>query len=401
MCGLLFISKKDGKCVDRMIAKHYHSQKSRGTEGFGFIALDKSRKISAWKQSTAEALIMKELNKEWSGTILFHHRMPTSTPNVVEATHPIKVSHESLEHDYYLIHNGIIHNCDAMREKHVKMGLHYTTEMVTLIRTQKQEYVNDIEFNDSESLAIEMALVLDGKQEKLECRGSIAFICYQVDKATQKVKYVFFGRNYSNPLIMSHTENYLMLSSVGAGVSLETDTLYTYNFDTDIVTKKDMDINGYKYTGFQKKHDEVVYGDREEWEEGYWGRNREFTKKLQPDLELPQPRTKTIRTSDAERSFMEPKYTPVKRLIQESEDISDIYARLEFGKEMLEKCKEKNSEGGINYWNTELAACNEAILFYQEIDEKLQLDVALLADGHDMNPGELDADGYPRNLPRD
>jgi len=42
--------------------------------------------------------------------IIAHHRYPTSTKNLINQTHPIQVSNELLEHDYLVIHNGVITN---------------------------------------------------------------------------------------------------------------------------------------------------------------------------------------------------------------------------------------------------------------------------------------------------
>lgn len=400
MCGLIFVSRRDGLAVDRMVAKRYQGQKNRGMQGFGYIGLDKKRKINSWKQATQETDILRELNKEWGSTIMFHHRMPTSTPNVTEATHPIRVSHGTLEYDYYLIHNGIISNADTMREKHIKLGFEYTTEMSTVIRTRKSEYVDEMEFNDSEALAIEMARVLDGKQPELECRGSIAFICYQVDKVTQEVKYLYFGRNFSNPLIMTHNENYLILASVGHGTPLEIDTLYRYDFEDNLVTKKAMEINGYRYTGFQNP--KRTYQSNTDEDDDY-GANFEYRRAAGTTAIIPALPYKQSFREQVEQGalalnseFFDPKYTPVRLLLQKTDEIAHIYDRLAFAQEMLNKCKDANREGGITYWEKEINDCNEAVKFYAEVDMKLELEEAL-KDGI-PNIGDLDGDGYPRDL---
>ncbi len=164
MCGLCFVTRFDGHSAKKKIRKLYFHQKSRGTSGYGYVS------VAEGKVGTARAIdekgIMEFLNEEQSNTILFHHRTPTSTPNVVESTHPIEVKNKILEHDYYVAHNGIISNADTLKKKHEGLGFEYTTELEKVWKTKKNHYYKDeVIFNDSEALAIEVALVIEGKQD--------------------------------------------------------------------------------------------------------------------------------------------------------------------------------------------------------------------------------------------
>jgi hypothetical protein len=85
-------------------------------------------------------------------------------------------------------------------------------------------------FNDSEALAIELALVIEGKTSEITANGSIAFVVLQVDKETQKTKAMYFGRNFGSPLIMEKNRKFLTLKSEGEGKSVKAGFLYRYSF---------------------------------------------------------------------------------------------------------------------------------------------------------------------------
>jgi len=153
---------------------------------------------------------------------LFHHRAPTSTENTEETAHPFLVSNPKLKFDYYLIHNGVIGNCSKLKDEHEKLGFEYSSEITiesTITRfvgkkKQKQivETTQKVEFNDSESLAIEFALFNEGLKKEIDCIGSIAFIALQVDKKTKEVVATHYGRG-TNPIKYFHSHGLLMLTS--------------------------------------------------------------------------------------------------------------------------------------------------------------------------------------------
>ncbi len=97
-------------------------------------------------------------------------------------------------------------------------------------------------WNDSESLAIELAKVIDGQKTDIEAKGSIAFIALQVDKKTAKVKKVFYGRNYSNPLKLQTNKAFFSLTSEGEGEQVTPNVLHCYDMESGLFTEKEKKI---------------------------------------------------------------------------------------------------------------------------------------------------------------
>lgn len=259
MCGIVCYIRNDGKSAAKSVMKRYRKQKTRGTQGFGYISIDSKGRFHDWKRAKFEHEIEKEIKGDQSSTILFHHRFPTSTPNFAEASHPIHVSNERLDHDYYVVHNGMITNDEALKEAHGKEGYEYTTTIIEQYVTKDTIYSTEM-FNDSEALAIEIAKVLDGDQKDIEAEGSIAFIALQVNKHSKKVMNIFYGRNYANPLRIHIEDNFISLASEGIGESIEADVLHKYDLETKTITSRKLDIGN-----------TIVKSDRYAEDDGYYG----------------------------------------------------------------------------------------------------------------------------------
>lgn len=215
MCGIVYVKRKDGKPANRSIRKRYFHQKERGQEGFGYIAIKDNRVVS-YKRTQTEGEIMKALEKEDASEILFHHRFPTSTPNIPESAHPIFVSQPGkLDHDYLIVHNGVIQNADELKVTHEALGFKYRTELTTLARSSEGvEYEIDTEFNDSEALAIETALAVDGHKSLIGTRGTAAVIGFQVNEEGFVLNR-FFYRNEGNPLRIRNDAVMVSITSLG------------------------------------------------------------------------------------------------------------------------------------------------------------------------------------------
>lgn len=246
MCGIVYVKRLDGKVAKNSVFRRYKFQKNRGQQGYGYVAIKDSLCIHV-ARSKEEKDIEKYLDEEnVANEILFHHRMPTSTPNLIDATHPIHVRNsEVLDHEYYVVHNGIISNDDELKLEHEKKGFTYTTSVRKKYVTKTETYVEHM-FNDSEALAVEIAMVLDGEKEKMEAKGSIAFIAFQIDVKTKQLLATFFGRNTSNPLKLDVEKERISITSEGKGTEIETHTLFRLNPKTNEITKKALDI-GYNY----------------------------------------------------------------------------------------------------------------------------------------------------------
>lgn len=240
MCGIAFIMRKDGRPAIKQLIKTYEKQKTRGQLGFGYVA-STNGEIESVDRSSEEKEIYKSLKGLTSEMVMFHHRMPTSTPNFAEGAHPIYVSNPRLKYDYYVVHNGVIRNDDYLKGQHEKLGYKYTTEM-TMEKSEKwvtrdrvyetPKSKDETKFNDSESLAIELAEGIEKDSEKIEAYGSIAFIAYQTTKDDGdnviKIENIYYGRN-TNPLKIEDNNNFLKLSSEGNGEEIESHILYKFN----------------------------------------------------------------------------------------------------------------------------------------------------------------------------
>jgi len=221
MCGIVYVKRKDGKPAYKSVLKRYRAQKGRGTDGFGYVAV-KDNKVVSYKRATTEAAIIKLLVEETAPEILFHHRMPTSTPNLEEAAHPILVEQDGMGHQYIFVHNGVIRNHKELREKHLRMGLSYGTDLAagyTSLSSGKQ-YNTHVIYNDSEALALETALVLEGKQYSIGTEGTVAAIGLQT-KGPDVVSRFFF-RNHGNPLKYHEDKHMITLTSIGQGEEVDT-----------------------------------------------------------------------------------------------------------------------------------------------------------------------------------
>lgn len=288
MCGLVYGRRLDGKLARKMILKRYKAQKSRGKEGFGFVGLADGKMVE-FNRTEDEDDILKLLEASKADEVMFHHRMPTSTPNFRECAHPIKVSNVGLKFDYYLIHNGVIASGDELKRRHNELGFQYTTEVAMEWSNQGKVICSDSKYNDSEALAVELAIDLDREGDGIpNVTGSIAFICLQIDKSTRKAVKLFFGRNYGNPLKFSHIEGkYVSLTSEGAGTEVVPHKLNVINYETYEHTEREYKVGGYSYSntgnaGFGGYgHGDLDDDWEREWEERR--KNNRIT-----DIKIPQ-----------------------------------------------------------------------------------------------------------------
>jgi glucosamine 6-phosphate synthetase-like amidotransferase/phosphosugar isomerase protein len=241
MCGIIHVKKQGKDNAYKSVIKRYHTQRTRGTEGFGFIAIDNNH-IKGIYRAEDEKSIIDMLEKTTCDEIMFHHRFPTSTPNFIEATHPIHVTNTILKYDYYVIHNGIISNCDELKESHDKKGFTFTTAIEKQYHTSQNIYTESM-YNDSESFAIDFALAIENETE-IQSKGSIAFIALQVEKHTQKIITMFYGRNEGNPLKIEKSLDFFSLSSE-TGTLIQSDVLYSMDYESKSFFNQDKTIGKY------------------------------------------------------------------------------------------------------------------------------------------------------------
>lgn len=224
MCGHVHVIRKDGKPAWKAVLRRYRNQKTRGTSGFGYVAI-KDNQIVSYKRAETEHEIVNMLSKERAPEIMFHHRQPTGTPNVAELAHPFLIENAMLDHQYFVQHNGVIRNTGELKEAHEKLGFEYSSEMLkAYVTKQGEQHVTGTAWNDSESLAVETALALDGKKAKIETEGAAAVMGLQTKG--KKVINRFFFRNVLNPLKFHEDNQMITVTSAGAGADVTSLIMY-------------------------------------------------------------------------------------------------------------------------------------------------------------------------------
>ncbi len=258
MCGIIYAKRDKGKAVKKFVEEAYRTQKSRGSEGFGFVGIYPDGTYVV-ERDTFESSILRKLHVCNAPEILFHHRLPTSTQNLDFCTHPILVDNAMLDKKYLVVHNGVVSAPGELKAKHESLGFVYTTDHkythVIEKKGKEPKVVFESEkFNDSETLAIEFALFLEGKIDSLRYSGTSAVVVVEIKKETDRVEKVHFGRNTGNPLVtrtVGHKKgNVSIISSAGGGVEVEAGVLNTIDKVTDTMTNREVDI-GQTYKAYR------------------------------------------------------------------------------------------------------------------------------------------------------
>ncbi len=213
MCGIIgFIPKNNkNRATGKPVIEQYQRQLTRGQRGFGLMSIYPNKVVI--DRATEPTKIIVDTYMSEAPIKFFHHRMPTSTENELEQTHPFLVNHDELEFDYYLLHNGVIRNADELMKMHTEeLGYVYKTlkPLTSTYGTYASTYKR---FNDSEALAIEAARYFDGKGENIGALGTIAFVMVRMTKKTHKPVDLIWSRNGGNPIEMVQTKEGLLIAS--------------------------------------------------------------------------------------------------------------------------------------------------------------------------------------------
>jgi glucosamine 6-phosphate synthetase-like amidotransferase/phosphosugar isomerase protein len=256
MCGIIAAINFDQnktKAVNTEIINMFQDQRKRGTEGFGIIMIQNNGDYKI-KRATSEVKTTIDLYMEESPIMIMHHRQPTSTDNLMNQTHPIIVDNKLLKHKYLIIHNGIIRNDNEIIKMHEELGFKYST---------KYEDAGIEKFNDSESLAIEVARYIEKQTKHIGILGSAAFIAVQIKKETNKVDKIYYGRNPNNPLKLGATRGKIRISSEGQGESVKENILYNFNLQDFKINKEELLFKlEEKRTSYVSDHDdEYIYNN--------------------------------------------------------------------------------------------------------------------------------------------
>jgi len=218
MCGLAFAFSKRGKSAAQQVYQLYQNQATRGKQGYGFLSIHNGKLVSIVRAKD-EIGIRTAIMKDKSELIMFHHRWPTSTKNTIGTTHPMFISNKELKYDYYFAHNGVIGNATYLKGEHEKLGYSYLTELTEKTICEYKNGTTEVMstdktvFNDSESLAIELARHLEGLSDKIDTRGPAAFWGISLKKGTNEVVDVFFGKNKGRDLCVKDNSKWFSVSS--------------------------------------------------------------------------------------------------------------------------------------------------------------------------------------------
>lgn len=248
MCGLISVLSKRRKPAGQYAFELYKKQASRGRDGYGYIAIH-DNKIVSLERSKDEETIRAKLMKEKAEMIMFHHRFPTSTDNTVGTTHPMFVSNGELEYDYYFAHNGVITNASQLKVEHNNLGYNYLTEHKLMEVAEyphglDPEVVGEpkIKFNDSESLAIELARYIEGRVERVETEGAAAFWGVSVVKGTNQVHRIYYGKNKGRDLSFFKNKKWFGVTSI-TGEDLADMQLFTLDLSTRNIEQTELRID--------------------------------------------------------------------------------------------------------------------------------------------------------------
>lgn len=235
MCGIIAAFKTNHEAsVNEEVVLQFEDQHSRGVKGFGVVGINPDLSFDL-RRSTEGAKFMFDLHSKSWPMMMVHHRFPTSSENWISQTHPILVSNECLKHDYLVIHNGVISLPGELKQEHEGLGFQYTTAYIEYSSFSK---LQTPKFNDSEAIAIEVALFIENKSNIIKASGTAAFMALQINKETKKITQLFFGRNDRNPLNMAQTRGYLFLSSEGKGDPIAPNTLFSCKLEGNMKLKK-------------------------------------------------------------------------------------------------------------------------------------------------------------------
>jgi len=220
MCGIIYAKNLASNApVNNLIKILYQNQRDRGTQGFGFVGID-SKSIGTYR-AVSERGAIQYLNASQYSEILFHHRNPTSTRNTLKSTHPFIIYLNN--RCYYFVHNGMVQNDAELLAEHRKRNITY-------------ESAEHGVFNDSEALAWDFCLWLNGEQKQMRASGSVAFVCLETDEKNRAVR-LYFYRNADAPLRVYMDKTLLVLSSEGGYPLVKESGLYCWDYQSSEVLK--------------------------------------------------------------------------------------------------------------------------------------------------------------------
>ena len=348
MCGIIYIKREDGQAAHKMVAKRYSWQKTRGQKGYGFVSINNGKWEQHWRMED-EARALKELATMKGNEILFHHRNPTSTPNFYEAAHPIFVSNKCLKYDYYVVHNGVITKPELLKEKHDKIGFEYVSLLKKVWVSKTREQDIEEQFNDSEALAVEFALDIEGERAGLgHVDGRIAFMAMQVRKQDNKPMALFWGRNGGSPLMYRKEEAFTSITSEGTGTEVPVHKLFCYDYELKTTSEEDYKVGfHYEYPAAKAASSDYDYMTDWDYVNKCWKKKTNMGFEPNKTLPLPVPPVTQSPTEeqweqDAEKyEQLKAQKTQLEKELDENFELNDTQEEY-----ILNRIRQLNSEIG-------------------------------------------------------
>lgn len=128
ICGIIGCYVKDTKNVKKTLRNIFRNQKRRGMQGAGAsIYRPAAGKFWRIRRKRPKSVISHKLiaKMQRGDLLLFHHRLPTSTPNTKKCNHPICNEDRRI----HLIHNGWLMSPDYHFQRLKKKGHRFETEV--------------------------------------------------------------------------------------------------------------------------------------------------------------------------------------------------------------------------------------------------------------------------------
>jgi len=147
MCGIIGVKVVKAKKIRKSIKRIYTQQVHRGTDGYG-VAIGVNGEIIRHRSKGEDIFNPSNWRDIQNGaSVLFHHRIPTSTPNMECCNHPIMNEKQTMA----LIHNGMVSQYLGIWTELEEEGHKFETEL-RYNTHDKGEVTECAEITDSEVL---------------------------------------------------------------------------------------------------------------------------------------------------------------------------------------------------------------------------------------------------------
>ena len=248
MCGIIGILSKNNSSILDMLINSLSIIENRGYDSVGIYYIDISNNYNTVKSlkdcNDIKSQVYTKNNESYIG--IGHTRWATHGGISIENCHP----HISMKGLITIVHNGIINNYNILKKDLLNNNYRFYSETDSEIIANYLEYLILIKkFSIEESIS-KLKNDLDGTWALL--------ILYSQDKNT------IYATRKGSPLLLSESDNYIMLSSETSGflgmfnnyISLESNDILkinkngfqtNYNYKFNVLTNTNFSITSYPY----------------------------------------------------------------------------------------------------------------------------------------------------------